>query len=168
MLIYYGYIQSERGIFMAIVQKVVFKLSGEQFGLDIKKVFGIEKMQHISFAPNAPEYIEGMINLRGEVYPIYNLRKRFNMKKLNQNEEQIVIVNTNNMKVGFIVDQVIGIENINDEDIEETPILIVGAERKYLDGVAKIGPRIIMFLDIDLLITDNELNEIGKIIDENN
>jgi purine-binding chemotaxis protein CheW len=152
---------------MATLQQVVFRLDKEEYGLDIMKVNGIEKYQEVVKVPNAPEYIEGMINLRGEVLPIFSLRKKFNLEdKAIDDDTKIIVVYTNDIKVGFIVDSVAEILQIQEEDVESAPAIVTGINRKYINSVAKVENRMIVLVDIDLLVTDEEKITLGEVIEE--
>lgn len=143
---------------MASTQQVIFKLNNESYGVDIMKVYGIERYQEILKVPNTPTYIEGVINLRGDVLPIYNLRKKFNLEsKAIDDDTKIIITKANDMQIGFIVDSVSEIITINDEDVEETPAIIAGVDRKYIKSIAKVKGNMIILLDIDLILSDEEL-----------
>lgn len=151
---------------MASLQQVVFKLDKEEYGLDIMKVNGIEKYQEIVKVPNAPTYVEGIINLRGEVLPIYSLRKKFNLVDKEPNDEtKIIVTYTNDMKVGFIVDSVVEILHIEDESIEAAPRLVAGINRKYIKSVAKMEHRMIILIDIDLVVSDEEKLSLGEVVE---
>lgn len=142
---------------MASQQQVVFKLDNEQYGIAIMKVYGIERFQEILNIPNTPSYIEGVINLRGEVLPIYNLRKRFNLAHREvDGDTKIIITKANDLQVGFIVDSVSEIINIDEEQIEATPNIITGIDRKYINSIAKIEDRMIILLDVDLVLSEEE------------
>lgn len=152
---------------MASLKQVIFKLDNEEYGLDIMKVNGIEKYQEVVKIPNSPEYIEGIINLRGEVLPIYSLRKKFALELKEPNDEtKIIVVYTNDMKIGFVVDSVAEILNIEEENIEGAPKLVTGVSRKYIKSVAKQDDRMIILIDIDLIVSDEEKIELGEVIDE--
>jgi purine-binding chemotaxis protein CheW len=154
---------------MASRQQVVFKLDGEEYGLDIMKVHGIERYQQVTKVPNTPEYIEGIINLRGEVHPIYNLRKKFRMGEQEINDDtKIIIINSNDMMVGFTVDAVTEIIHIEEENIEAPPKLIAGVERRYICGVGKVEERMIILLDVDLILSEEEQQKIGQVLNEQN
>lgn len=141
-----------------VTQQVVFRLDDESYGVAIMKVYGIEKFQEILKIPNTPTYIEGVINLRGEVLPIYSLRKKFNLdEKAVDGETKIIITRANDMQVGFIVDSVSEIINIEDDVIEEAPRIITGIDRKYIRSIAKVNERMIILLDIDLILSEEEL-----------
>jgi len=151
---------------MATLQQVVFKLDKEEYGLDIMKVNGIEKYQEVVNIPNSPNYIVGMINLRGEVLPIFSLRKKFDLvDKAIDEETKIVVAYTNNIKVGFIVDAVEEIMQIDEVDIETAPPIVTGFDRKYIMSIAKIEDRIITLIDIDLFVTDEEKLSLGQAIE---
>ncbi|MFP4698436.1 MAG: chemotaxis protein CheW [Eubacteriales bacterium] len=152
---------------MGVVQQVVFKLDHEEYGLDIMNVYVIEKYQEVVKVPNTPEYIEGIINLRGEVLPIYSLRKKFNLKDIDNNEDTKVIVTyTNDMKIGFVVDSVSEIITIDEDDIQGAPRLVTGVHRKYIKSVAKLKDRMVILIDIDKIITDEEQRELGQVIED--
>jgi len=142
---------------VASIQHVIFRLDDEEYGLDIMNVYGIEKDQEVVKIPNTPEYIEGIINLRGEILPVYNLRKKFNLEdKQSSNEAKIIVTQANNMQVGFVVDSVAEILHIEDEVIEKAPKIITGVDRKYIKSVAKLENRMIIILDIDLVLNEEE------------
>lgn len=152
---------------MASLQQVIFKLDNEEYGLDIMKVSGIEKYQEVVKVPNSPEYIEGIINLRGEVLPIYSLRKKFKLeKKLTDDETKIIVAVTNEMKIGFVVDSVAEILHIDEESIEKAPKIVTGISRKYIKSVAKQEKRMIILVDVDLIVSDEEKLELGEVIEE--
>lgn len=152
---------------MATLQQVIFKLDNEEYGLDIMKVNGIEKYQEVVKVPNSPEYIEGIINLRGEVLPIYSLRKKFALTKKQIDEEtKIIVVFTNEVKVGFVVDSVQEILHIDLDNVEEAPRLVTGINRKYIKSVAKQEERMIILIDIDLIVSDEEKIELGEALEE--
>lgn len=151
---------------MATLQQVVFKIDKEEYGLDIMRVNGIEKYQEVVKIPNAPDYVDGIINLRGEVLPVFSLRKKFHLvdKPIND-ETKIIVAYANDMKVGFVVDAVAEIMNIEESDIEPTPKIITGLERRYIKSVAKVEHRMIILLDIELIVSDEEKISLGQIIE---
>lgn len=152
---------------MAALQQVVFKIDKEEYGLDIMKVNGIEKYQEVVRIPNSPEYVDGIINLRGEVLPVFNLRRKFHLPaKEVDDETKIIVAYTNDMKVGFVVDAVAEIINIEEENIEKTPRILAGVNRKYIKSVAKVTNRMIILLDIDLLVSDEEKISLGQVVEE--
>ncbi|GKX30472.1 chemotaxis protein CheW [Vallitalea longa] len=152
---------------MSTMQQVIFKLDKEEYGLDIMKVITIEKYQEVVKTPNTPEYITGIINLRGNVLPVYSLRKKFNLTEREVDENtKIIVTVTNNMKIGFIVDSVQEILNIEDDNIEEAPKIVTGINRKYIKSIAKMDKRMVILLDIDLIMSEEEHLELDKVTKE--
>jgi len=152
---------------MASLQQVIFRLDHEEYGLNIMQVNGIEKYQEVVKVPNAPKYIEGIINLRGEVLPIYSLRKKFNLELKEINDDtKIIVVNTNDMMIGFVVDSVTEILQIEEDTIEPAPKIVTGVNRKYIKSVAKQEDRMIILIDIDLIVSDEEKAELEEAVVE--
>lgn len=151
---------------MATTQQVVFKIDKEEYGLDIMSVNGIEKYQEVVKIPNSPEYVDGIINLRGEVLPVFSLRKKFKLEdKEYDDKTKIIVAYTNNMKIGFVVDMVIEIINIDEDSIEATPKILTGIDRRYIKSVAKVEDRMIILLDIELIVSDEEKISLGEAVE---
>ncbi|MBS3995460.1 MAG: purine-binding chemotaxis protein CheW [Alkaliphilus sp.] len=130
-------------------QYVIFKLEDESYGIDILQVETIEKVMDVTRVPHSPFYVEGVINLRGEVVPVINLRKRFNLNNTSNNEDnRIIIVTLEEMIVGLLVDSSSEVIHLNMEDIEELPKLSNNIENDYVDIIGKKDKRIIMLLDL--------------------
>ena len=157
-----------RGYKVSVRQIVIFKLGNEEYGIDIMKVVEIVLHQEIRQVPDAPSYIEGIINLRGDIHPIYNLRTRFNMPQKEADENtKIIVIRTTEMNVGFIVDGVSEILNIPMENIQDAPNIIRSrADEKYIQGVAKEENRMIVLLDIDQLVSDQDYGVMNRIVEE--
>jgi purine-binding chemotaxis protein CheW len=138
---------------MAIRQLVVFSVNNEEFGIDIEQVNIIERSLEIFKIPNTPEYIEGLVNLRGKVHTVFNLRKRFNMPAKDFDENtKIIMANIGGAIVGLIVDEVKEIVRVEDKDTESAPKVLENLDRRYINGVAKVGERIIMLLDLAVVL----------------
>lgn len=150
---------------MATTQQVIFKIDNEEYGLEIMRVNIIEKYQDPVKVPNTPEYIEGIINLRGEVIPIYNLRKKFSLPKKETTEDtMIIITKTMDVKVGFIVDAVVEIKVIDEDNIESAPKMVTGnGMRKYIKSVAKFDSRLVVLLDADMMLTESEQENLQQV-----
>ena len=151
---------------MSMRQIVIFKLGQEEYGIDITKVVEIVLNQEIRHIPDAPSYIEGIVNLRGDIHPIYSLRKRFHMADREADENtKIIVIKTEAMNIGFIVDYVQEKLNKPKVDIEGAPEIINSRpEEQYIQGVAKHEDRIIVLLNIDKLVSDKDYTIINKII----
>lgn len=142
---------------MAIRQLVVFSINNEEFGVDVSQVNIIERRMDIFKVPNTPEFVEGLVNLRGKVYTVFNMRKRFGLpaKDFDDNTK-IIMVNTGSAIVGLIVDGVNEIIKVEDQDIEAAPAVLEDMKRKFLNSIAKVDNRIIMLLNLETILTMEE------------
>ena len=132
------------------LQLVVFDLAAEYYGVDIGDVREIIRMQSITRIPGAPEFVEGVINLRGKVVPVLDLRKRLNRRINEQTKEsRIVVVNIGSSDVGVIVDAVTEVLRIPVSAIEPPSSMITDAESDYLRGIAKLDTKLIILLDLN-------------------
>lgn len=140
-----------------IMQYVVFALGKEEYGIDIQKVTTIEKMLSIARVPKTANYIKGVINLRGEVIPIMDLRTRFKMPYLEETEDtRIIIFKIDDIAVGMIVDAVAEVVNLPENQIEDINSFSDDMTMDYLNGVGKIDGRIVTLLNLEKLIKINE------------
>ncbi|NMB53771.1 MAG: chemotaxis protein CheW [Leptolinea sp.] len=138
-------------------QLVVFELAGENYGIDISSVEGIIKMQPITKMPQAPTFVEGIINLRGVVVPVIDLRKRFSMPPLEHSADtRIVNVFMGKAKIGMIVDGVSEVLRIPEEAIEPTPAMISTVNTSFIRGIAKLDNRLVTLLDLDKILSAEE------------
>lgn len=145
--------------FMASRQIVVFKLQGQEFGIDIMKVLEILNYCTIRNVPEVPSYIEGIINVRGTVYPIINLRTRLQMAPFEDEEKgqcKFILLNLEAARVGFMVDSVSEILTVEESDIEQSPHVNQAEKTSFLEGIVKQENRIILILDVNVLISDKE------------
>lgn len=134
---------------------VVFKLNQEYYGLPIEKVISIEKIGEITRIPNAPDYIKGVINLRGEVIPVVNLKRKLNIgdNELNTNS-RIIVVNEDEMVVGLVVDFSSEVLEIDREDIDKPPETKDNQLIEYISGIGKTSDRLIILLDLLKILMD--------------
>jgi len=148
---------------MATRQLVVFSVNNEEFGVDVSQVNIIERRMDIFKVPNTPEFVEGLVNLRGKVYTVFNMRKRFGLpaKDFDDNTK-IIMVNTGSAIVGLIVDGVNEIIKVEDQNIEAAPAVLEEMKRKYLNSIAKVDNRIIMLLNLETILTMDEPAKAAK------
>jgi len=138
-------------------QLVIFELANEHYGIDIAAVEGIVKMQEITAVPNAPEYVEGITNLRNSVLPVIDLQKRFGfMPREKTRETRIVVITMDQLKVGMIVDAVSEVLTIDDSTIEATPSIVSTVDSQFVTGIAKIDSRLVILLDLAKVLTASE------------
>jgi len=148
------------------LQVVVFKLEDQMFGVETLQVQEIIRYQNIERVPGMPEYMEGMINLRGKVIPIINIHKRFNFGELTiTNETKIIVTNINNTFIGFVVNDVTEIIKFSKQDIEETPDIIYNKMNRYLKCVVKKGEKLISIFDLTKILTESEVDKVVEKIE---
>ncbi|MBD3403022.1 chemotaxis protein CheW [candidate division GN15 bacterium] len=141
-----------------LLQLVSFNIGTEEFGVDILKVQEINRMVEITKVPQAPAYVEGVINLRGKVIPIIDLRKRFNLEvKEHDKNTRIVVVDIGGNIMGMIVDAVSEVLRLPSDTIEPPPELVTGINSEYIKGVAKLEDRLLIFLDLSKVIDVSEV-----------
>ncbi|NLY10292.1 MAG: chemotaxis protein CheW [Firmicutes bacterium] len=145
-------------------QFVVFRLAEEEFALGITKVREIIKVTEITRLPHVAKYIEGVTNLRGEVIPVVNLRKRFGLEEEEETQDtRIIIVDIDSSKVGFIVDEVKEVLRVPSDAIDPPPSNVAGLSSTYLEGIAKHDDRLLILLHIDRIMLENEPLEFSKL-----
>jgi len=138
-----------------LLQLVSFHLGGEEFGLDILRVQEIIRIQPLTRVPNSPDFIAGVMNLRGRIIPVVALRRRFGMEQSAPDKQtRIVVVETEGAVLGFIVDAVSEVLRIPSATIEPPP-RVGKVEREYVSGVGKLDDRLLILLDVDRLIADS-------------
>ncbi len=137
------------------LQIVVFELGEERYGLDIAAVYEIIRHQPITAVPQAPAFVEGVINLRGRIIPVVDLRERFGLAAGDLTKAaRIVVAEAAGTRVGLVVDGVSEVLMVPADAIEPTPEVAAGVDAAYLRGIAKLGERLIILLDLDGLFGD--------------
>ena len=142
-------------------QLVVFDLAGEAYGVNIGTVREIIRMQAVTHVPETPDFVEGVINLRGRVIPVVDLRKRFGLATSEHtSDSRIVFVDIAGHDIGVIVDAVTEVLRVAGSAIESASALITTEDSYYMDGIAKIGDRLLILLDLDrvLQLTSEQLS----------
>ncbi|MFH2137895.1 MAG: chemotaxis protein CheW [Candidatus Omnitrophota bacterium] len=149
------------------VQMVIFRIQDEEFGVEISQVKEILKLVPITRMPKAPVFIEGVINLRGQIITVVDLAKRFDLDSLGRTETtRIMVVEVGENTVGMIVDSVSEVIRLSANNIEKTPALIQsGIHERYLRGVGKIADRLLILLDLNEVLSTEELHNINKHIE---
>ena len=136
-----------------LIQLVTFRIGEEEFGVDILAVQEIIRMMQITMVPRAPEFIEGVINLRGKVIPVINMRTRFNKPALDQDSNtRIVVMELENKIVGFLVDGVSEVLRIPESTVEDPPPVVAGIGSEYIRGIGKLDNRLLILLNLDNLL----------------
>lgn len=149
---------------MAENQFVIFRLGDEKYAVDILNVGGISEFREVTKVPNAPVFIDGIINLRGDIIPIVNLKKRFNIpERTVDSDTRIIINNIKGKDIGFIVDEASQVIKIDDADIEDAPDIIKGADRQYISGVGKVNDQIVILLNLEKILSEEEQKAVNEI-----
>jgi purine-binding chemotaxis protein CheW len=140
-----------------LIQLVSFNIGEEEFGVDILKVQEINRMLDVTRVPNAPEYVDGVINLRGKVIPIIDLRRRFQMNRKEPDKNtRIVVVELSGKVVGFVVDAVSEVLRIPKSVTEPPPPIVAGIDAEYITAVGKLENRLLILLDLEKVLVNEE------------
>ncbi|RQD58795.1 MAG: chemotaxis protein CheW [Desulfonatronovibrio sp. MSAO_Bac4] len=147
-----------------LLQLVTFKVGSEEFGIEIFSVKEIIRMLNITKVPKAPDFVEGVVNLRGKVIPIIDMRKRFGMDSLNHDKHtRIVVVEMENVMVGYVVDAVSEVLRIPSDTVEPPPSVVAGIDAEYINGVGKLENRLLIMLDLNKLLKTEEKNSLNQL-----
>lgn len=150
------------------VQIVTFNLGNEFYGIEIMNVEGIVNNQEIRQIPNAPPFVEGIFNLRGDILPVINLHKRFHIEKLKTDEADnlfsgLIIIKVINMKLAVIIDKIASVITISKNKIQPPPQIIKGIGSEYIRGVTSVAEKYIILLDVERLFAMEELAQIESL-----
>jgi purine-binding chemotaxis protein CheW len=148
-------------------QLVTFQLGEEQYGVDIMEVEGIVQVEDVRAIPNAPPYVEGIFNLRGDIIPVMNLHRRFHLKKPEISEEEamlsgFVIINIEGMQLAIIIDKVSRVLRVREDEIQPPPQMISGIGAEYIEGVVPRDEGYLIILNIRRLFNLRELRQLGQ------
>jgi len=147
---------------------LTFRIEDEEFAASVDSVVNILELQKITKIPNAPDYLKGIINLRGKVLPVIDTRIKFNMPPTEYTDNTCIIVmdlkvNNEIIHIGALVDLVVAVREIDEGVIDNSPNIGNGYKAEFITGVAKVDENFIMILDLVKLFTGEELNNIKKI-----
>lgn len=143
---------------------LTFALGLEQYAIEIRHVVDIIGIQEITQVPHQPEYVMGVINLRGKIIPTMDVRRRFNKEAIAYNERTcIIVVELNSISVGLIVDTVLEVIAIPDDQIAEPPAFNSDFKNKFILGIGKVQNEIIILLDCHKLLNEGELDEMKSL-----
>ena len=136
-----------------VLQLVTFTLKNEEYAVNILNVQEINRITEITQVPNSPDYVDGVINLRGKVMPVINLRKKFGLEEKETDEtSRIIIMDIQGVTNGLVVDSVSEVLRIPESIVEPPPPMSSGLEDKFIKGIAKLENRLIILIEIDKLL----------------
>ena len=145
------------------LQLVGFRIGKETFGVRIDLVHEIVRVPEITAVPDAPDYVEGVINLRGKIISVIDLRKRFGEKRIERTRKnRILVAEIERKMVGLIVDAASEVLRISPNEIEDPPDVLDDAEIKYVTGVGKLNGRLIILVDLAKIMQKGEIRRLGE------
>lgn len=143
---------------------IVFQLKDEEFAVSVQQIGSIERIETITRVPNTAKFVKGVINLRGVVTPIIDLRSRLGIEESDYTEStRIIIVYLDDMEVGLIVDAANDVIDISVDAIEPAPEVIGAVNADYIEGVAKLDNRLLILLDLKKVLTYEEIDELKNV-----
>lgn len=143
--------QNKRGVIMDTIQLVIFGLNGQEYGIDIFKVNEIVPYTKPTKIPNSPSFIEGVLNLRGHVIPVINLKRKFNLEDTGTDDRtRIIVAGTDSGVAGYVVDEASEVLTVDKDSIEPVSDIVSNISRKYINGVGKLeNGRMYILLNFD-------------------
>lgn len=146
-----------------LLQLVTFVVGNEEFAIPILSVQEINRMMQITQVPQSPDFIEGVINLRGKIIPVMDLRKRFGLGELENTVDcRIVVIEVSNRVIGFTVDRVNEVLRVNADIVDPPPPMVCGIDSDYVQGVGKLDDRLLILLNLDRLFSEEDLELVDK------
>ncbi len=145
------------------LQLVSFVVGKEEFAISILSVQEINRMMKITRVPHSPEFIEGVINLRGRIIPVMDLRKRFGLEALEDTSDaRIIVVDVAGRVIGFTVDRVNEVLRIDAQIVEPPPTMVSSVDTEFIQGVGKLDDRLLILLDLERLFSGEELRQVDE------
>ena len=146
---------------------VVFRLGNESYCMNIDYVCAIEQQYSVIPLPDAPENVKGMINLRGEIIPMYSLRSRFHMEEGKRTKEtQLLIAKSGEIQLAFEVDAVTGIETVSKDQRKEVPVIVRSEATSYISGILDVRGKIVVEISVSNIMTESEWHDIEQLIQD--
>jgi purine-binding chemotaxis protein CheW len=141
-----------------IEQFISFRVGEEEYGLDLLRVKEVIRLREIAWLPGAPSFVKGIINLRGDVIPIIDLRDRFDLEPTEQTAmTRVIVVETEGRLMGMVVDSASQVVRISADQIEPPPPVLHGPAQRFIVGVGKLGEKLVILLDSDAILSVEEL-----------
>jgi purine-binding chemotaxis protein CheW len=155
------------GLIMEDIKPIIFKLNNQDYGIDISLVNAIEPAVQTVRIPNAPDHIKGIINLRGEIIPVFSLRSKFGISEATEanDDRKIIVTNINGMPIALEVDVVSEIQNIDKMNISRVPEIIKSYDTMYIQSIAKVDKNIVIILNTEKLMSDEEQQGIAQFME---
>ncbi|MBS4189252.1 purine-binding chemotaxis protein CheW [Bacillus sp. FJAT-49705] len=146
------------------IKLIVFQLNTKEYAIPVNQVRSIEKVEHITRVPHTDKFVKGVLNLRGVITPIIDLRSRFGLEESSYSDStRVIIVGLNELEVGFIVDLANDVIDIPVNSIEPPPEVVGVKEAEYINGVAKVGKRLLILIDLEKILKIEERSSLQGI-----
>lgn len=145
---------------MADKQYIIFKLNEEKFAANINHIASITEYSSITPLPNGPAYVDGLLNLRGDIIPVVNLKKRFKMVEQKMNEKRILIARKNNVQIGFLVDDASQSMTVEESKILPPPQIAIKKENNYISEICIYNNELIIVVDLDRVLSEDEVKDL--------
>lgn len=147
---------------------VIFRIEKQKYGMNLKYIKGIEQNYQIISVPNATEAIEGIMNLRGAVIPVYSLRKRFGLKgQTDKDKKSMLVTMSAGSPLAYEVDEVVTIEEMKEEDISNMPLIATNEENAFMEKILNINGDIVIALNSDKVLSEATRKVVEQMIEEN-
>lgn len=148
---------------------LTFNLGPEEYGIEILKVVEIIGLMKITAVPRTPDYVRGIINLRGTIHPVIDLRTKFSMDTIEDTQETCIIVleiekNGQSEQIGVVVDNVKEVQDITDQEIEDSPSLGHDVDTKFIKGMANVKDKVVILLNVEKIFSESDLKEVAKAV----
>lgn len=142
---------------------IVFKLNTEKYGVNIQQVLSIERLQDLTQIPKSADFVKGILNLRGEIIPIIDLKKRLNIGYTEKTDlTRFLIVNVNSVKIGLMVDSATDVLDIDGSAIDSPPTMVAGVGEDYISGVVTLQDELLILLHLENVINAKEIKSSVK------
>jgi purine-binding chemotaxis protein CheW len=150
---------------MSDIKVVVFTLNNELCSVEASLVYKIEKYSEISLVPQLPDYISGLYNLRGRIVPVVDLNKKFNLGDSEITKKtKIIITEKDNQLLGFMVNNVLEIINLNEESVDKSEVILKINNKKYIKGIGKKDGKLFSIIDLNEILPTEEIEEVNDVI----
>lgn len=145
---------------MAEKQYIIFKLNDEKFATSINNIASITDYSSITPLPNGPAYVDGLLNLRGDIIPVVNMKKRFHLSEEKTTDKRIIISHCGDVQIGFLVDDASQSMSVSEEKILTPPKIAIQKDNNYISEVCIYNNELIIVVDLNLVLTKNEVHDL--------
>lgn len=147
-----------------VTKQAIFQIGEEVYGLNIMEVSTVEKYIPVEKAANAPKNVKGIIRLRGDILPVYSLRSKFNLEEKEPDQDtRLIITNSNGLMIAYEVDKMLGIQNLEPEQLNEVPPIIMSRDTSYLKQITNLEGKLVALMDHDGILSEDELEALKKL-----